>query len=219
MGSAVERGVLRNPPASGPLPTDLLLQAGHCPSIRALKSSFPLPGCRRSCLAGHWAVKGGAPAAPARTCCALSALRRECGISPARSLQEGAHSKSPPPAGPWAGLNPSIPVSSRPVQEGQQGKLGLGKASRQPRAQTLRRRSTSALCKGQAGTQEWGFLKHCTQGTLLASSSLVLALEERHSSTQRPHKALYPNSPNRKAEIQHPAVGKVNSPFSMEGVS
>lgn len=54
MGSAVERGVLWNPPASGPLPTDLLLRAGHCPSIRALKSSFPLPGCRRFCLAGHW---------------------------------------------------------------------------------------------------------------------------------------------------------------------
>lgn len=54
MGNAVERGVFQNAPASGPFPTDLLLGAGHCPSLGALKSSFPLPGCRRPCLAEHW---------------------------------------------------------------------------------------------------------------------------------------------------------------------
>ena len=132
-----------------------------------------------------------------------------------RSLPEWAHSKSTPqpPAPPAPGLG-----STRQFLEGQQEKLGLGKVSRQPRMQMLRRHSTSALCEGRAGTQEWDFLKHCTQGTLLASSSLVLALEERHSSTQRPHKALYPNNPNHKTETAA-SSGKVISPFSMEGVS
>ena len=92
---------------------------------------------------GRRAVKGGAPAAPARTCCALSALRRECGISPPEaSKREHTPNLHPPPA-PGLGSIPQF-LSSRPAQEGQQGKLGLGKASRQPRAQTLRRRSTCA---------------------------------------------------------------------------
>lgn len=135
---------------------------------------------------------------------------------PPRSLQEGAHSKSPPPASPWAGLNPSIPLFQ--ISAGRAArKAGIGKSKQA--AQGTNVKEALNLCKGRAGTQEWGFLKHCTLGTSLASSSLVLALEERHSSTQRPHKALYPNSPDRKAEIQHPAMGKVNSPFSMEGIS
>ena len=220
MGSAVERGVFQNAPASGLFPTDLLLGTRHCPSLGALKSSFPLPGCRRPCLAEHWGEgqqKEGPLLPLLPLLCPLCPEEGMWNLSPRRSLQEGAHSKSPPRAGPWAGLDPSVPVSS--TEEGQQGKLGLGKASRQPRAQTLRRHSTSASCKGRAGAQEWGFLKHCTQGTSLASSSLVLALEERSFSTQSPHEALYPNSPNSKAETQQPAMGKVNSPFSMEGVS
>ena len=165
---------------------------------------------------GRRAVKGGAPAAPARTCCALSALRRECGISPPEaSKREHTPNLHPPPA-PGLGSIPQF-LSSRPGAGRAARKAGIGKSKQT--AQGTNVKEALNLCKGRAGTQEWGFLKHCPLGTSLASSSLVLALEERHSSTQRPHKALYPNSPDRKAEIQHPAVGKVNSPFSMEGIS
>lgn len=126
MRSAVDRGVLRNPPASGPLPTDLLLRAGHCPSLGALKFPFPLPGCKVTPLSrvlGRRAAKGGAPADPAHTCCALSALRRKCRAPPAEASQSGHTPNLPPPSStsPWAGLHRSIPGRAA-------RKAGIGKS-------------------------------------------------------------------------------------------
>ena len=46
---------------------------------------------------------------------------------PPRSLQEGAHSKSPPPASPWAGLNPSVPLFQTSAGRAAR-KAGIGKS-------------------------------------------------------------------------------------------
>ena len=196
-GSLAEPSCIRSPP-HGSASSGWALPFPWDPEVPLPPSRLQVTPLSR--VLGRRAAKGGAPANPPRTCYALSSLRREC-RAPSPEASQSGHTPNlppPPPAPPAPGLG-----STCQFLEGQQEKLGLGKVSRQPRMQMLRRYSTSALCEGRAGTQEWDF-----QGTLLASSSLVLALEERHSSTQSPHKALYPNNPNHKTETQQPAVGR-----------
>lgn len=53
--------------------------------------------------------------------------------------------------------------------------------------------------------------------TALVCLPLVLALAESYSSTQSPHKTLYHNSPNSRAEIQQSAMVKVNKPLLLQG--
>ena len=201
-GSLAEPSSIRSPP-HGSASSGWALPFPWDPEVPLPPSRLQVTPLSR--VLGRRAAKGGAPANPPRTCYALSSLRREYRAPSPEASQSGHTPNLPPHPQLHRPLGWAPPVNSR---KGSKKSWDWEKLSRQPRMQMLRRYSTSALCKGRAGTQEWDFLKHCTQGTLLASSSLVLALEERHSSTQRPHKALYPNNPNHKTETQQPAVGR-----------